>query len=349
MKSHRRLAWALGLSAAAHVMLAAWGPAWNVPERLEEPASGPIEAILAPAAISEAKVALETRPPHARPRPRPWPLPKAAGVEPPPSPTPVVTPAPEPEPVQRVEEVNVSEPPGPAAPLAVAQPSAIPAVQPAPDPLPVPARARMEFVLLKGVDGFRVGHAVFRWRSDGERYTMSSLTEATGIVSLFVSGELRLESQGDLTRDGLRPRLFWVQRGDAQKTEIVHFNWDEGAAWITSHQGTRMEKVEPGSQDQLSFIFQFPFVRRSEDGFEFNVVTGRKIDRYRYRIVGEEELKTESGVYRTLRVRRQEGEDKRGAEAWLALDHFYLPVKIRLIEKDGGVLEQVITGMSVER
>lgn len=346
MKSCRRLAWALGLSAAIHAMVVAWGPGWAILEEPEDPATGPIEAILAPAAIPEAKVSPQARPPaparpRLRPRPRPAPPPRAVEVEPPPAPAP----APEPQLVPQQETVAVPEP---AVPLAAVQP-VMPPVAPVPEPLPVPARARMEFMLLKGADGFRIGRAVLRWGSDGERYAMSSLTEATGIVSLFISGELRLESQGDLIRDGLRPRVFWVQRGDAEKTEIVHFNWGEGTAWITSHQGTRMEQVEPGSQDQLSVLFQFPFVQASQDAFEFNVVTGRKIDRYRYRIVGEEELNTELGVYRTLHVRRHDAEGRRGVEAWLALDHFYLPLKIRLIEKDGGILDQVVTGMSVER
>jgi hypothetical protein len=60
-------------------------------------------------------------------------------------------------------------------------------------------------------------------------------------------------------------------------------------------------------------------------------------------VVGREKLETELGELDTIHVRKvQEGDDKRGFEVWVAVDHYNLPARIRYTEKDGTAFDSVI-------
>jgi hypothetical protein len=56
--------------------------------------------------------------------------------------------------------------------------------------------------------------------------------------------------------------------------------------------------------------------------------------------LGEEEIETPAGRFRTLHLRAM---TDNVTEVWIALDHDRLPVKIRFTDKKGDSFEQVAT------
>ena len=67
---------------------------------------------------------------------------------------------------------------------------------------------------------------------------------------------------------------------------------------------------------------------------------GKKYERYALDSLGEEEIDTPAGRFRTLHLRAMTDSV---TEIWLALDHHRLPVKIRFTDKKGDVFEQIAT------
>jgi hypothetical protein len=70
------------------------------------------------------------------------------------------------------------------------------------------------------------------------------------------------------------------------------------------------------------------------------VVTGKKYERYALDSLGEEEIDTPAGHFRTLHLRAM---TDNVTEIWIALDRERLPVKIRFTDKKGESFEQVAT------
>jgi hypothetical protein len=103
-----------------------------------------------------------------------------------------------------------------------------------------------------------------------------------------------------------------------------------------------------GTQDLLSFMYQFMFVAPLQN-MQISVTNGKKLGIYDYSFEGEEMVQTRIGNLNTFHILRRsaEGDDK--TELWLALDYQHVPVKIRKTEKEGKVYELLITSLKTEK
>lgn len=308
----KKLLWVLGISLALHLALLL-GPHLSLPSSLH------------PAEVLEARLEI---PPPARPAPR-----KAASPAQPRKAQP-----------QRAA-VKATQPPA-AAPdtAAVAAPQAEPApvqAEPAPEAPPadeaptMPQQATIRYTVYKGLNGLRVGRAEQVWKRDGNHYAISSIAEASGLFSLFASGKHIQRSQGEITASGLRPASYRVERGQgADKTDTARFDWDAMTLTLASGGDRQTQKLQDGTQDLLSFMYQLAFAPPQHSAVQLTVTNGRKLDSYAYWVV-EEALETPMGRLNTLHLGKQREEGDKDTEVWLAADYHYLPVKISQIDKDG--------------
>lgn len=306
----KKLLWALGFSLAAHLALLL-GPHFSLPVNL---ASAP---------VLEAR--LNSPPPTRLTTPRP---PRAAK----PKASPAKRIPPPPVAAVAAPEIQPDAVPAPTATLP-------PAVEPesaAPAPPPMPQRVTTRFTLFKGLNGLRVGRAEQVWKLDGDRYTITSVAEASGLFSLFASGKFVQESRGEMTPAGLKPSNYRVERGkdSADKTDTAEFDWHAMTLTLASGGGKQTLKLPEGTQDLLSFMYQLAFAPPQGSAVKLQMTNGRKLDGYAYWIV-EEALETPMGVLNTLHLGKHREEGEKDTEVWLAADYHYLPVKISQIDKDG--------------
>lgn len=208
--------------------------------------------------------------------------------------------------------------------------------EPAAPALPaMPQRVTARFTLFKGLNGMKVGRAEQIWKLDGDRYTISSVAEATGLFSLFASGKHIQESRGEITPAGLKPSNYRVERGQkADRTDAAEFDWNAMTLTLASGGGKQTLKLPEGTQDMLSFMYQLAFAPPQSSVVKLPITNGRKLDSYTYWVV-EEALETPMGVLNTLHLGKQREEGEKDTEVWLAADYHYLPVKISQIDKDG--------------
>jgi negative regulator of sigma E activity len=96
-----------------------------------------------------------------------------------------------------------------------------------------------------------------------------------------------------------------------------------------------------GAQDPLSMLHQLYFMTPIPDAAQFDIVTGRKLYRYVYQMVGEAQFETPLGIVRALHLRRHDP-DGSSMDVWLDLDRNFLPARIHVVDRKGRVLEQVI-------
>jgi Protein of unknown function (DUF3108) len=103
------------------------------------------------------------------------------------------------------------------------------------------------------------------------------------------------------------------------------------------------------THDRLSFPYNFAFQAPRASDLNFSMTDGKKISSYRYRIVEQVTLNTDMGELKTLHIVKQHEKDDPGTELWLAIDHYYLPVRILVTEEDGDKLDQIIKQISYQK
>lgn len=186
------------------------------------------------------------------------------------------------------------------------------------------------------------------FRQEGGRYKLESVTEGIGVYGLF--GKRRLSSEGEVTADGLRPAHFEQQQGDnAKKAVSADFDWGAGTLAMKAKGQTSSTPLEAGTQDLLSFAYQFMFAPPKADDVVLPVTTGKKVRTYHYR-VAERDVAVESaaGKFRAVHLvnaRDGGGEEK---ELWLGAEANHIPVRIVMQDENGAKVEQVLTSLHVE-
>lgn len=311
------------------------GLTWPLPQWQGPSESLPIEARLMPA------------PPVAAPRP---------SVKPPVPPA-RPKPVPLPEPVENVAEAAMPEV---AADVAmVAPPDELPVempglepesasppaaeAEPALPPLnPLPPRLDLRFQVRYGLAR---GEQTLLWVNEGDRYTITSVAGATGLAGVFYRGRFVQTSRGRIAPSGLVPEEFWDQRGD--KRSSARFDAANGTLTLNPAKGAPRHFAYQGAvQDVLSLFFQLALTAPPPEGrLAYTVFNGKKLRDYTYEVRGEASLETALGPLRALHLVRVADGDGR-FEIWLAVDRYYLPVRVLRSDDKGSEMELVLLSFS---
>lgn len=287
----------------------------------DEPVALHAELQPPPAVKPPADSRPESKPP-AKPRPKAKPAPLARVKPSPNAPAVAAEPA-EPEGAEPVDEPKaelVSRPQEPVKPL-------------------LPANGVIRFAIMMGTQGFQIGRAEHRWEfTEDGHYRLYGVTETSGLAALFKTVRFENESRGRLVAGGLQPEHYLSRKNGKDANENADFDWSSPQV-LLSRDG-QVRPILPGTQDILSLNYHLAYVRQPESGAMLGVVTGKKYERYALDSLGEEDIDTPAGRFRTLHLRAMTDSV---TEIWLALDHHRLPVKIRFTDKKGDVFEQIAT------
>ena len=203
----------------------------------------------------------------------------------------------------------------------------------------LPASGTIRFAIFKESLGLQVGRAEHRWEfSEDGRYRLIGITETSGLVSLFKPIRIETESSRRMVAGGLQPERYRSLKNGKDANENADFDWSTGEVRLSRDGSVR--PVAPGSQDLLSLNYQLAYLGSLPEGSVLGVVTGKKYERYAVDSLGEEEIETPAGRFRTLHLRAM---TDNVTEIWIALDRARLPVKIRFTDKKGESFEQVAT------
>ncbi len=190
----------------------------------------------------------------------------------------------------------------------------------------------------------RLGVGEDRLKHDGERYRVYSDTIPQGIATLFIDN-IRRESTGSITVDGLRPVSF-VERGRKKGTRVAEFDWTNNKLRLIHGESNQTVDLPQGSIDQVSLPYAFAFAEKIPEEFSVHVTDGRRLKKYRYRVIGRERINSALGEIETIHIGRVEDADsKRNFEFWVAVEQHYLPVQVRFTDKKGRQFDSVVTSI----
>ena len=190
-----------------------------------------------------------------------------------------------------------------------------------------------------GSQGFKIGEARHDWHFADKRYEMRLNLEAKGLAGLF-GLQYEQRSTGTVDAAGMRPARFVVeQRG--RKLETAEFDWAAGRVSIRRDGVERRSgEIRPGDQDLLSLWHQARRVAEGDKPLQLTVVTNKSVKRATLQPEGRDTLQLAIGAVDTLRVRAWAEEGELDIDIWLSLQHDLLPVRIRITDEKGGVLDQ---------
>jgi hypothetical protein len=207
-----------------------------------------------------------------------------------------------------------------------------------------PHRVELQFSVNSGTMHLGEGRDVLE--HDGKQYSVISESKTVGLAAFFYKMNIRRESRGLVTKNGLRPVHFEEDRSRKQK-RAADFDWAAKLIKLTDGDNVESVPLPENTFDQTSFTYAFAFRPPSDEIQPVHLTDGRRLSDYKYQIIGKETLKTGLGELETVHFQKvREADDKRGFEVWLAITHHYLPVQIRFIEKDGTVLDSTVTAIS---
>jgi hypothetical protein len=202
-----------------------------------------------------------------------------------------------------------------------------------------PQRVELSFDIRR--NGTSVAQVEQQLQHDGRLYTLTESWSGKGLYALL--GSARRTSRGMVADHGLQPLEFTDER-TGRSTARATFDWRSHTLTQQYRGEPRTEALPADAHDRLAFLFDFAFSPPPAGEVSFELMDGRGQSRHVYAVGGSEPLTTPAGQFDTLRlVRRTKGEL---AEIWLAKQRSYLPVRVRVIEKDGTRYDQVVVKIS---
>jgi hypothetical protein len=199
-----------------------------------------------------------------------------------------------------------------------------------------PRAGRVGYELLMGEQRLPAGKTTHQWEvAEDGKYRIEALTEPMGVqmIPWFKPGRTLWISIGRVTPQGLQPETFVEKREGRPNDTRADMDWQ---ASQLSMAGVTAPLPE-NTQDVLSLFYQLGYPGAVASG-DVPVTDGRKVDAYRFEVLGEEQLDMPFGkTFRTMRIRARYGAGKEQTDVWVAVERFGLPVQIRKIDPKGVV------------
>ena len=257
----------------------------------------------------------------------------------------IIEPSPSAEPAHDASVIGQAPDPAAIQTPAAENPADVMVTEAEPPPVPYEF-AETVFDVYRNNDATPAGKTIITFSLDkNHRYFIKSTTQAKGLASLILD-TLQQKSEGLITEGGLRPDYYSYEYGN-KKSQIANFSWNDGVLIMHTAKGTKTEKLSAGTQDLLSFMYQFMFTPPLES-LVITMTNGKNLRTYAYSFEGEEVIDTKfSRHLKTVHLVKTGSEEDK-TEIWLATDYKYLPIKIRKTEKDGTTIEQIMTNISTE-
>lgn len=216
-----------------------------------------------------------------------------------------------------------------------------------PRALPPPSYVETEFEVKR--TGLGSGKARYRFDLVGEnRYRLQSEIQAVGIASLAFSGKRLETSNGSVTEFGLQPDSYRYEiSSKPEKFQGAEFDWAQHKLTLTTAKSSETLDLPDGTQDFLSFMYQFMFVPPL-DRMQHTLTNGKTLHTIDYLFVSEDEVATKFGNLNTMHIAKSSGDADEKTELWLAVDYRFIPVKILKLAKDGSGYELIATHINTD-
>ncbi|HJU70655.1 MAG TPA: DUF3108 domain-containing protein [Paucimonas sp.] len=209
-------------------------------------------------------------------------------------------------------------------------------------PFQLPPSANLHYAILARQGGLTLnGNALLSWSASAGSYAIKTETRA-----MLVGKILEADSSGSIDGYGLAPAQA-IEKRFRKAPSTTTFDRDSQTIRFT--ESTASYPLKGGEQDRTSAIWQLISVARAapdkiRKGAEwvFFVAGRRDAERWTFRVLQRETIRTALGEIDTLHLSKAPPPDSRGQklDIWLAPALEWYPVRLRFTDEDGDFVEQ---------
>lgn len=212
-----------------------------------------------------------------------------------------------------------------------------------------PTRGRIVYDVYYGDRGILAGRTLHDWTHDDAHYSMQTHVETVGLVSLLKSFQYDQSSEGGVSQGLLIPARFTaVQSG--RPMEEARFDWGTRHVEIQRRDGkVRDAELSPGDQDLLSLWHQVALMGRMNERLALKVITNKAASDTVLSSQGTEALSLPLGMLLTEHVKVDAAGSGLTLDIWLARTHNMLPVRVRVQDAKGEVIDQWARELSYDQ
>lgn len=150
----------------------------------------------------------------------------------------------------------------------------------------------------------------------------------------------------------LQPQHYNYKKTGLGRDRHTALNFDHNKRHITNiyDKDRSLNNVPKHIQDKISYQLQLALdVAAGKKNLEYRVANGKKIRHYKFRIAGNESIKTPMGMVETVKVQRvREKSAERETDIWFAPKWNYALVKLSQQEEDGKSYQITLTKLTID-
>jgi hypothetical protein len=206
------------------------------------------------------------------------------------------------------------------------------------EPAELPRHIQLRYDIYAGSDRLKSGTIRCSLDINQGRYVARFARSKSGVSRLLDSNLTILTSQGKIIESGLQPEHYESDVRLGGKKVVQHARFDQTIQTLQLFDGSQTQ-LPPGTQDEVSFLYQLSLVPVHGELFSMPVSNGVQLRNYRMEIGRRETVGTPMGTLETLILREIHDRHEAHFEVWLGLEFRHLPVRLARFDETGNITE----------
>ena len=179
--------------------------------------------------------------------------------------------------------------------------------------------------------------------ADGD-YRFESDSRPTSALRWLFKDRIHETSSWRFAGNDPRPQVYRYERSGGRNEKAVElvFDWSQNTVTDKRSKPVWSTKISADTTDKLLYQLQLMLdLGEDTETLDYTIADDGKIRHYQYRKIGEETLDLDSGAFKTIKLRQDDG--RRSTTIWCAPAFNYLPVRIEHTGKDGSRTQANVT------
>ena len=185
-----------------------------------------------------------------------------------------------------------------------------------------------------------LGSIDVKYRKDKSRYKIIASSNFLGAMNLL--GNYQLISSGHIKGNHYFPDSIVRKNLKKDKQTTTKIDYKKELIQIQSKKKSKQYQLKKGTQDVLSYFFEFNGYEKLEENYSFFILDSHNYKKYTYQKIREESLKINDRFIECIKYQGRVNDEELTHDIWLSKKN-HIPVRIITPTPIGLVVDQIIS------